>query len=185
MSYEEAATISTCGMTAAHSIFFHLGLPSPFWEQPSSLSSNGPPLTVFLYGASTSVGLFAAQMVQMAAKSSKHNIKLFGAASRAKHALLKGEPYKFDELVDYHDVDWPEKVRALANGDGVDFALDCISEGKTVLDTQSVLNDKAGKLVVVRGTPSGGGYEADERGIKPIYEIVFTALGHELDMKGN
>lgn len=64
-SYEEASTITACGMTAAQCLFFHLGLPSPFWA--SNIPEGDEPLAIFLHGASTSLELYAAQLVHLAA----------------------------------------------------------------------------------------------------------------------
>lgn len=181
MSYEEASTISACGITAAMCIFLRLSLPCPFWKPAESVPSSEAPLPVSIYGASTSLGLFTAQMVQIAAKASGQEIRLIGAASRPKHDMLKEAPYRHSFLVDYREKDWPEQVRGLASG-GVDYAVDCISARETVKNTESVLKS-TGRFVVVRA-PSVSGFSMEELTIKPIYNAVFAALGHELDFCG-
>lgn len=175
MSYEEASTVSACGLTAAQCLFFHMGLPSPFW--PSSITKGGEPLTVFLYGASTTVALYAAQLVHLAAKTSGRKVKLVGAASKGKYEMLKKAPYSYDALVDYHDTDWPEQMRELTSG-GADFAIDCVTEGETVRKTESVLK-RTGRFVMMR-SPASGKFSMDDLEIKPIYNNVFQCLGHEL-----
>lgn len=64
---EEAAAVSLCGLTAAQAIFYRLGLPSPFkWTDAREAvptgthTENSGPLRVLIYGASTSVGMYAA-----------------------------------------------------------------------------------------------------------------------------
>ena len=140
ISFEEAATINLCGLTAAQAIFYRLGLDAPFsWQSsetrrvevsvtnPNVPSGMGEPLFFFIYGATTSVGLFAAQLVRHSLKGSGRRFVLIGAASPARFNLLKTEPYSYDHLVDYHDIDWPEQVRTLTGG-GAHYAYDCISE---------------------------------------------------------
>lgn len=184
MSYEEAATIPACGMTAAQSLFFHLGLPAPFGQPqaPERSCHSEEALAVFIYGASTSVGLFTAQLVHLAARTSGRAINLIGTASKANHTMLKAEPYAYDALVDYHDADWVNQVRA-ATGGGADFAVDCVSEGETAKNTDATLKN-TGDFVVVRGGPSGGPWEADVLKHKPTYTVVFVCLGHELEFGG-
>jgi NADPH:quinone reductase-like Zn-dependent oxidoreductase len=73
LSFEEAATISLCALTAAQALFYRLQLPTPFeWEMSRNASKTAyldaydtdPALNVFIYGAPTSVALFAAQLLQ-------------------------------------------------------------------------------------------------------------------------
>lgn len=184
MSFEEAATIPACGMTAAQSLFFHLGLPAPFWQSRAATGTIKPetPLSAFIYGASTSVGLFTAQLVHLAAGMCDRKIKLIGTASKNKHAMLKAQPYAYDALVDYHDTDWVNQVQAATDG-GADFAVDCISEGETVKNTDATLKT-TGRFIVVRGGPSGGPWEKDTLQHKPTYTVVFACLGHELEFGG-
>lgn len=139
VSAEEAAAVNLCGLTAAQGIFYRFGLPAPFaWESsdkervaPDNMPAAGDPLTFFIYGASTSVGLYAAQLVRHSAVASGRPLKLIGAASKARFEMLRAEPYLYDGLVDYHDADRPEQVRQLAGGGGVGvhFAYDTISRG--------------------------------------------------------
>ena len=124
---QEAAAISLCGLTAAQALFFRMGLAVPFqWVDRSPLTAGPeepkqkPPrmLSVFIYGASTSVGLYAAQLVRQSAASSGTTIRLFGTAAQKHFKMLEAEPYGYDGLVDYHDEDWPAKVRILTNEQG-------------------------------------------------------------------
>ncbi|KAF3764369.1 GroES-like protein [Cryphonectria parasitica EP155] len=177
MSYEGASTITACGLTAAQCLSYHLGVPSPFWPSTSSAAGDGP-LTIFLYGASTSLGLFAAQLAHLAASTSGRAVKLVGTASKARHEMLKKAPYSYDALVDYHEADWPEQVRQLTGGGGVDFAVDCVTEPETIIKTESVLK-RTGQFVIVRN-PSMIGFSMDDVEIKPICNSVFECLGHAL-----
>lgn len=183
MSLEAASTISMCGLTAAQGVFARLGLPCPFDDQAaSSVDSTSDVINVLIYSASTSLGLYAAQMVQLAARSSGRKIRLIGTASPSKHEFLRQEPYKYDVLVDYRDPNWVEKVKEATEGRGVDRAADTISEGETVYKVHDTLNEN-GMLVVFRA-PKGGHYDPTHLRIKPIYNSVWEGLGHEIGYNG-
>ncbi|TFB00948.1 Deshydrogenase mlcG [Trichoderma ghanense] len=183
MSLEAASTISMCGLTAAQGVFARLGLPCPFdGETASSADSANDVTNVLIYSASTSLGLYAAQMVHLAARSSGRKIRLIGTASSSKHEFLRQEPYKYDVLVDYRDPNWMEKVKEATDGEGIDRAVDCISEGETVYKVHDTLNEN-GKMAVFRG-PKGGQYDPTNLRIKPIYGSAWEGLGHEIGYNG-
>jgi NADPH:quinone reductase-like Zn-dependent oxidoreductase len=178
LSYEQASAISMCSMTAAQGVFFRLGLPCPFYETQALPVDESTTQVVFIYGATTSLGMYAAQMVNLASQKLGRKIRLLGAASASKHEMLRAAPYHYDALVDYREPGWTERVRQLTSGKGVDFGVDCISEGKTVEGVCSVLNIN-GKCAVFRG-PDGGNYDLDKLAVKPIYGAVWEAFGTEV-----
>lgn len=183
MSLEAASTISMCGLTAAQGVFPRLGLPCPFDGQVNSSSGNASDITnVLIYSASTSLGLYAAQLVQLAAHTSGRKIRLIGTASASKHDFLRQAPYNYDVLVDYRDPNWVEKVKEATEGKGIDRAVDSISEGESVYSVHNTLNDN-GKMAVFRG-PKGGQYDPSELRVKPIYGAVWEGLGHEIGYNG-
>ncbi|KLP09508.1 Uncharacterized protein Y057_7532 [Fusarium fujikuroi] len=183
LTFEEASTISMCGLTAAQALFGRLGLPSPFSLAPQALSEGDTKITnLFIYGSSTSVGLYAAQLARIAARVSGMHIRLIGAASSSKHDMLRNEPYSYDVLVDYRDEDWVQKVKNATSGEGVDLALDCISEGQTVYKTHETLASSA-KFAVIRG-PVGGQYDPALLTVKPTYGAVWEGLGVEVGYNG-
>lgn len=64
MSLAQASTVSLCALTAAQGLFYRLGLPAP-WKRYDECEvtlehENAGVANVFVYGASTSVGLYAA-----------------------------------------------------------------------------------------------------------------------------
>ena len=187
MTLEQAATISLCGLTAAQALFYRLGLPSPFpWahqvaERPSTARSG--PTRILIYGASTSVGLYAAQLVHKLRQSTEVDISLIGAASAKHFEMLKGSPYSYDQLFDYRDNDWADQVRSLCRNQGLEFAYDCISEGDTVSKISNLMRPD-GKLAVVRSR-EGGAWVADEHmSIEPSYGAVWGGLGEDVEYKG-
>lgn len=186
VSAEQAAAVNLCGLTAAQAIFYRLGLPAPFtWEssdgerrQPGNTPTADEPLTFFIYGASTSVGMYAAQLVRHSALASGRPLKLIGAASKARFDMLRAEPYLYDALVDYHDREWPEQVRELAGGGGVQFAYDCISEGATVKQTSTTLRE-GGSMAIVRSRAAGA-WQGEDMPVEPIYGAVWEGLGADI-----
>ncbi|KAF2014361.1 GroES-like protein [Aaosphaeria arxii CBS 175.79] len=181
ISFERAASVSLCGVTAAQAVFYRLHLPSPFWES-GVLDSQAGPITVFIYGASSSVGFYAAQLVKLAGKASGKEIRLIGAASASKHALLKEPPYSYDVLVDYRDPQWQETVRKAAGGDGVQYAIDAISQGDTVYNTDSVVQ-AGGKLAIFRA-PAAGGFDMAKIKTRTVFGAVWEALGVDVQYHG-
>lgn len=181
---EDAAAVSLCGLTAAQALFYRLGLRAPFEWDDSRVQNDAKDLSIFIYGASTSVGLYAAQLVGRAAEASGTTVRLIGAASRKHFGLLKAEPYSYDHLVDYRDNDWPDQVRAFTDGQGVKYAYDCISEGSTIRNTAKALG-VGGRMAVVRSR-QGGAWDTpkEELPTEPIYGAVWEGLGEDVQYVG-
>ncbi|KAJ4350356.1 uncharacterized protein N0V89_008977 [Didymosphaeria variabile] len=196
VSFEEACGVSLVSLTAAQGLWFRLGLPAPFgYDKVGALEEHPAwtwlgegqlqlPETIdfFIYGASTSVGLYAAQMIRISADLTGKKVRLFGAASKARWEKLKAMPFGYDHLVDYHDEDWPEHIRKLTENAGVHFAYDCISEGSSVETVSSTLTSN-GKNAVVRSR-AGGAWQAGMLPFEPIYGAVWEGLGEEVQYQG-
>ncbi|KAL4876875.1 chaperonin 10-like protein [Aspergillus karnatakaensis] len=186
LSFEEACTVSMCALTAAQALFPRFGLPCPFLDgYNSSLSDvvdgeEGETINILIYGSSSSLGLFAAQLVHVAAKTfPNRKFRLIGTASANKHTMLSAAPYNYDILLDYRDSTWPERVRAATGGVGIHYALDTISERNTVTKVHNTLHPK-GKYHVFRGQ-DGGQFDTKDLAIQPLYGTVWEGLGVEVD----
>ncbi|KAF4894094.1 Enoyl reductase [Colletotrichum fructicola] len=148
LSFESAATTSLCGLTAAQGVFARLQLPCPFFNTRgfSGLGLGDDSIVnVFIYGATSSLGLYAAQLVRASEKTSGRTMRLIGAASASKHAMLKQGPYAYDVLVDYCNVDWVEQVRRAAR-EGVQYAIDAISKSPSVEQVEQTLAEDGATL---------------------------------------
>ncbi|KAK7214241.1 hypothetical protein V2G26_021419 [Clonostachys chloroleuca] len=105
VSFEEAASVSLGAVTATQGVFERLQLPSPFSETgvsgQRSIRENEP-VSVFIYGASSSVGLYAAQLVRLSEKGlwKKNSINWCGKPLKACTS-------------------WPEAVPKATGGEGV------------------------------------------------------------------
>ncbi|KAL1591996.1 hypothetical protein SLS60_011588 [Paraconiothyrium brasiliense] len=196
MSFEDACGVSLVALTAAQGLWFRLGLRAPFAYNRAAALEEHPAWTwlaaeqlqvpdtieFFIYGASTAVGLYAAQMVWISAGLAGGKVRLVGAAGKARWEMLKGMPFGYDHLVDYHDEDWPAQIRGLAGDGGVHFAYDCVSEGSSVEKVSSILSSN-GRSAVVRSR-AGGAWHAGELRFEPIYGAVWEGLGEEVQYQG-
>jgi NADPH:quinone reductase-like Zn-dependent oxidoreductase len=189
LGVKDAAAVSLGALTAAQSVFYRLGLKAPF-DFPGAEAKAGSeretangPVYVFIYGASTSVGMYAAQLVRRSAEVSGRKVVLLGAAGKRRIEMLKAEPYAYDELVDYQDKDWCDQIRQLSGGDGVSYALDCISEGATVSMTSQTVRKSGGRMAILRSR-QGGAWKSDALPVEPIYGAVWEGLGVEIQYQG-
>lgn len=198
MNIEEACGVSLVALTAAQGVWFRLGLPAPFkWDEGSVVEEHpewtwwrdgeekmpeGEELRVFVYGASTAVGLLFVQMARISARKIGKNLKAFGVASRRNWDLLAKEPYGYDGLVDYHDEDWPEQVRGMVGEEGVHFAYDAVSENESVAKVSGLLAPN-GRMAIVRSKPAGAWNPENVRG-EPVYGAVWEGLGAEIQYSG-
>ncbi|KAF2624457.1 GroES-like protein [Macroventuria anomochaeta] len=191
LTIEEAAGVSLVALTAAQGVWYRLGPDAPFAYVTNSVKQEHPhdrldaqPDTInfLVYGASTSVGLYTAQLARLSARPSGRAIKLFGVASKARWSLLKAEPYNYDYLVDYRDSDWHEQIWALSAGEGMHYVYDAISEGDTVRRNSSTLAPN-GRMAIVRSR-EGGAWIASNMSIEPIYGAVWEGLGEEVQYQG-
>ncbi|KAM0724077.1 hypothetical protein Q7P37_000257 [Cladosporium fusiforme] len=194
LPFQQAAAVSLCALTAAQALYCRLRLPKPesFPSTENKCDSlSGSEITVLINGASSSVGLYAAQLVRLS--SCKH-ITLIGTSSERHFPMLKGEPYRYDYLIDYHVPDWPERVVTRTKHSGVDISFDCISEDSTVVKTIACLKGttlatNAGNkpaVAVVRSRAGGAwqGSAEELAGVEPSYGAVWEGLGVDVEYQG-
>jgi len=184
MSFEEASGLSLCGLTAAMALFGRdrLSINAPWDTQTEAEtveeSAKEKRRTLLIYGASTSVGIYAAQLLQ----HTKEKFKLIGTASSKHFQWLREQPYAYDHLIDYRS-DWADEIWRLTNGKGLDLAFDCVSEGQTV-EVASKLMKPQGRLAVVRSLQGGAWTSAGVLPVQPSYGAVWEGLGEEVSYKG-
>lgn len=200
LSAEEASTISLCGLTAAQALFTRMRLPAPWDSAPASPLGT---VKVYIHGASTSVGQYAAQLLHASARAHGYELTLLGAASSRHHAALEAPPYGYTHLIDSRADTWPTDLAALVahtGQGGLRYAFDCIAEGNTVAEIAKVMNvdpDAGAVLAVVRSGEGGAwssstkeassdGLEAVEERLplEPSYGAVWSGLGAEVRYQG-
>jgi NADPH:quinone reductase-like Zn-dependent oxidoreductase len=188
---EQASGTSLCALTAAQVMWYRFGLPALFEYDrdavlnehpnfPKSFDKSLDEINILIYGASTSVGLFAAQLARLTGKVSGGKVKLFGAASKARWPKLNAEPYSYDHLIDYRDKDWPEQVRSLSKGVGMHYVLDAITEGSSTERSASTLSNDGKALAVTRAPPILDPAPA----VPVLYGAALEGLGEEVHYKG-
>lgn len=134
---------------------------------------------MFMYGATSSLCLYAAQLIRISEKVSGKKIRLLGTASASKHAMLREAPYNYDVLVDYKETDWPQQIKAATStGQGVHYALDAISVSPSVELTESIFGPQ-GRFAAFRA-PALGGFDMEKLTIKPVIGAVWQGLGVEI-----
>ncbi|KAI1758707.1 zinc-binding dehydrogenase [Hypoxylon sp. FL1150] len=132
VSYQDAAVIPLAFATAVQALFDRLKLPEPSKPAKSAFP-------VLINGGASSVGLYAIQLAKLA------GLFVIATGSPKNHELLKS--LGADAVVDYKDLDWPEKVRKLSH-DGLEHAFDCISEHGTPEAVSKALSPTKGGLIV-------------------------------------
>jgi NADPH:quinone reductase-like Zn-dependent oxidoreductase len=192
ISLEEAATVSLCALTATQGLFYRLGIKAPFqWEGDTTTERSEitdkvqqNPLRIFIHGASTSLGQYAAQLVRIAARANGRELLLFGTASPARHGLLKAAPYSYNDIFDYRDPNWAEDFLKSLDNEGVQYAIDCISEGDSVKKVAKTIAAE-GSMAVFRSR-EGQAWETEEGELpfEPVYGAVWEGLGVEVQYQG-
>ncbi|KAF5670001.1 ToxD-like protein [Fusarium heterosporum] len=112
ITLQQASTISLAFATATQALYGYLG----FSEPDEAHNERGD---ILVYGASTSVGLYAVQLGKLS------NLRVIAVASVKNHDLLKS--LGAEVTVDYHDNDWVDQVKEITKGQ-LRYALDTIAE---------------------------------------------------------
>jgi NADPH:quinone reductase-like Zn-dependent oxidoreductase len=102
--------------------------------------------TLLVHGAGGTTG---GLIVQLAALRGARVIATAGPSSAARTAQAGAA-----EVLDYHDSGWPERVRELTGGVGVDAAVNTVRGGST--DTILAVRD-GGRMATITGDPPAGG----------------------------
>ncbi|KAI0797122.1 GroES-like protein [Abortiporus biennis] len=162
LTFEEAATMG-CGLWTSVQALFHpgrLGLVEP----PEKVFGEH---WVFVYGGSSSVGLFAIDLAHLA------GYKVVTVASPRNFDLVKS--YGADAVFDYKDPDVVEKIKEVTK-DTVHHAFDTISIESSQIISVKVLAAGPGKLVVVQSPATEAKFRED---VPIIHTLIYTALGNE------
>ncbi|KAI5288264.1 hypothetical protein KEM52_001240, partial [Ascosphaera acerosa] len=139
ISFEEAATVSLNGLTAAVSLFLNLRLPSPW----SPATAQCP---LIIYGAGTAVGSFA---IKLAKASNIHPVIAVAGNSAAAVKLLLDDS-KGDAVVDYrqepHNLVNDIKTALLKSGTGcAKHAINVIGDQRSI-DLLKEILDPSGHI---------------------------------------
>lgn len=157
MKMEEAATYGVGWVTAAQTIVFRQGKAFP----PGDTKVSGNPWYI-VYGASTSVGLFAVPLAKAL------GYRVLGVCSPHSFDLVKS--YGADATVDYHEQDKAiEEALKITDG-GVEYALDTISQDDSFKIAIGMMGKKGKQLNATLPIPE----EAQK--INPDLKTEFTLM---------
>lgn len=153
-----------------------LALASPF-SFPNSPTPVDPkqstkPLTLLVYGASSTLGKF---VVELARASPVKNLRILATASPRNHALVKS--LGADEVFDYRSTDWVAAA-TLSAGGAVDLAFDCISEGETAVNCARTMGGQGGRLAVVE---KGFNRDGIPENVTILPGLCWTGLGQRVE----
>ncbi|KAL7624708.1 hypothetical protein AAE478_006279 [Parahypoxylon ruwenzoriense] len=132
LSFARAAAVPLAFATAVQALFGRLRIPEP--AEPAET-----PFPLLVSGGASSVGMYAVQLAKLAGA-----YVIATGSPRNRDLLLS---LGADAVVNYHDADWPEQVRALSH-DGLSHAFDCIAEHGTVECVVRALSPTKGGHVV-------------------------------------
>ncbi|CAA7264552.1 unnamed protein product [Cyclocybe aegerita] len=174
VSFEEAATLPLCSLTAAQALFIRLEINSPF---PSPFRFDPPKLdtpAILVYSGATSVGLFAISLAKLLHTPAGHPYRIFATVSpRNREKLLD---LGVEAAYDYYSSTWPEDLRRASGG--ISYAIDCISEDESTARISQAFVDGGGKIAVLR--QSAWDKQCVREDVLPLYGAVWSGLGHEV-----
>jgi len=174
VSFEEAATVPLCSLTAAQALFIRLGLHAPFPHTINAEINLGESPAILIYSAATSVGLFAVELARIARTASGRPYRIFATASAKHHRRLLDSGV--ERVFDYRSSDWPQEVYKASGG--IAGALDCISEDESAAKISQTFVESGGTIAVVR--QSAWHSEGFKDKVTAIYSAVWFGLGHEI-----
>lgn len=150
LSYEAAASIPVSGLTGYRALFTQGGLISGE--------------TVLITGIGGGV---AGLMLKMANACGARVIVTSGSDAKIASAL----ELRAEAGVNYHDENWPEKVREVAGPEGIDLIVD--SAGGTSFNNLISIVNRGGRIVFY-GAMNGNPGDID---LKELYEKQITLQG--------
>ncbi|KAJ3523701.1 hypothetical protein NMY22_g11327 [Coprinellus aureogranulatus] len=175
VSFDEAATLPLCSLTAAQALYNRLQLPTPFPFSEFQLSK--PPTVekpiLLIYSASTSLGLYTLELARYLRTPSGNPFTVIATASPRNHEKLKA--LGADLVYDYNDTAWPDKVKK-EYPQGIDYAVDCISEGPTTGVISQLFNnrpDTEKRIAVIRAVAWDKASVRSD--VKALYGAVWEA----------
>ncbi|KAH9844379.1 GroES-like protein [Rhodofomes roseus] len=166
LSHEEAATMGCAFWTAVQALFHptRLGLVEPPKKAPGNE-------WIFIYGGSSSVGLYAIQLARIA------GYKVVTVASPRNHEVLKS--LGADAVFDYNDPDVIAKIKE-TTGDSLHVAFDTISVHDSQVLTVKTFAPGPGKLIVIQ-QPEEDAKKLNSK-VTIQHTLIYTALGKELKL---
>ncbi|KAL9947971.1 hypothetical protein D7B24_004123 [Verticillium nonalfalfae] len=157
VSDADATTYGVSAITAMLSLNLRHGIP---WADEGQQAPNGK--EIFIYGGSTSAGLFHIQLAKIA------GYKVITTASSRSADLVKG--YGADAVFDYNK---PNVAKEIVKAHpAVEKAVDCYGEGPSTEICTEVLRNAGGKVVIL--LPNG---KSKVPGVALELVMAYTLMG--------
>jgi len=178
VTFDEAATLPLCSLTAAQALFVRLGLNAPF-PNPARIDADlGESPAILIYSASTSIGQLAIHLIKLSRTPSGNPYRIFATASPKNHKSLLA--LGVEAVFDYRSPNWPEEVRKASGG--ISAAFDCISEDESTAKISQTFAESGGTIaLILRAAYNPEGVRKD---VTPLYSAVWWGLGHEIVYHG-
>jgi len=173
VSFDEAATLPLCSLTAAQALFIRLEIPAPF-DSPFKFPPMTEPPAILVYSAATSLGLFTVELAKALKTPTGKSYRVFATASPKNHERLRA--LGVDGVFDYRSPTWVEDVRRASGG--ITHAVDCISEDETTAMISQTFVQTGGKIAVIR--KSAWNKEGVRPDVIPLYGAAWVGLGHQI-----
>ncbi|KAF5589713.1 toxD [Fusarium pseudocircinatum] len=164
ISLQQASTISLAFATATQAMYQRLSLPEPYQSKEDGVD-------FLVYGASTSVGLYAVQLGKLS------GLRVIAVASSKNHELLKR--LGAEVTVDYHDEDWVDRVIEVTGGK-LRYALDNIADGGSLEKVARCLAHGAGSQLIALSLLHKESLRAVNPDVKAESMLAFTVFGRAL-----
>ncbi|TCD60171.1 hypothetical protein EIP91_010618 [Steccherinum ochraceum] len=179
VSFDEAAAVSLCALTAAQALFIRHKLNPPFPTPITPTTEHAEDPSILIYSATTSLGLYTLELAKYLRTPSGKPYRIFATASPQNHAKLL--ELGVEQVFDYNDPEWPARVKAASGG--IHYAVDCISEKNSTVDISQTFVKEGGTIACSRG--QGWTREGMREGVEVTPLAVYVGLGKEIHLFGN
>lgn len=144
-----------------------LGLPG----RPSARAEQNPPIPVLVWGGATATGIMAIQMLRQSGYSPI-------AVCSEKSAPVV-EKYGAVGTASYTSKDCLDRIRTLAGGQPIKYALDCITDPESTAACFAVLARVGARYACLEECPESW---RTRRAVKVKAVMGFEALGYDVDL---
>ncbi|TCD64944.1 hypothetical protein EIP91_003402 [Steccherinum ochraceum] len=180
VSFDEAATVPVCAVTAAQALFIRLKINAPFASNYTHAPETAESPAILIYSAATSLGLYVLELAKHLRTPAGKPYRIFATASPKNHAKLLKQGV--DQIFDYRDPEWPARVKAASGG--IKYGLDCISEGDSTAKISQTYVDEGGVITCFRPSDYWN-KEVIREGVEGTFSVLYVGLGKEIVFLGH
>ncbi|KAJ7590303.1 hypothetical protein C8J56DRAFT_1163875 [Mycena floridula] len=156
VSFDEAATMPVCAVTAAQALFIRLEL-NPLFPNTS-----------------TAVGMFTVALAKLL------DCKIYATVNAKNHQKLLA--MDVEAVFDYNSSTWVEDVRKSSGG--ITHAFDCISEEESIACISQTFVPEGGKIAIIRSTtPQTEQWIRTD--VTSVFGTAWSGLGYEIFYMGS